>query len=133
VDIFLAALENETLTRLGEKEQLAWLWRVTHNKVIDHYRRSTHQQSIALESITETMFEDETRSPENVTLRLEEYNHLQTHIQSLSEIQQEVLSLRFTHELRCAETAIKLGKREGSVRVMLSRTLNFLRTNYKQP
>jgi RNA polymerase sigma factor (sigma-70 family) len=133
VEVFLAALGNEMLTRLDEKEQLVWLWRVTRNKLIDHYRRSTHHQSIALESVTETIYEDEIHSPESVTLRQEEYSHLQAHIQSLPALQQEVLRLRFTHGLCCAEIASKLGKREGAVRVMLSRTLNMLRTNYKQP
>lgn len=133
VEIFLAALENDTLTGMGEKEQQAWLWRVTRNKVIDHYRRSAHRSNIALNSITETMYEDEIHSPESLTLRQEEYSRLQTHIQSLPVLQQELLCLRFTHGLCCAEIANKLGKREGTVRVMLSRTLNILRTNYTQP
>jgi DNA-directed RNA polymerase specialized sigma24 family protein len=45
-------------------------------------------------------------------------------------MQQRVLHLRFGEELRCAEIADKIGKREGSARSILSRTLTHLRDLY---
>ncbi|HEY0754614.1 MAG TPA: sigma factor-like helix-turn-helix DNA-binding protein [Ktedonobacteraceae bacterium] len=44
--------------------------------------------------------------------------------------QQELLQLRFAAGLRCPQIAIRMGKREGAVRIMLVRTLQKLRGMY---
>jgi RNA polymerase sigma factor (sigma-70 family) len=130
VEVFLAALEKDTFAALSEKEQLAWLWRVTRNKVVDFYRRSIRHQTVALEQIVETVYEDELMEPEQMILREEEYTQVQALLRNLSASQQEVLRLCFAQDLPCAEIASRLGKHEGAVRVMLSRALNMLRSIY---
>lgn len=132
VEVFVAALEYDHFSSMSEKEQLAWLWRVAHNKAIDAYRRSKHRQGVDLEQIADSTFDDDELAPEQVALREEEYATLHTHLESLSGVQQEVLRLRFADDLRCAEIASRIGKREGAVRVMLSRTLNLLRGIYEK-
>jgi DNA-directed RNA polymerase specialized sigma24 family protein len=47
-------------------------------------------------------------------------------------LQQQVVKLRFFGGLRCAEIAAVLGKREGTVRVLLSRALNLLRALHEE-
>jgi RNA polymerase sigma-70 factor (ECF subfamily) len=130
VEVFLAALESEPFLALPEKAQLAWLWRVARNKAVDVYRRSTRQHSVMLESIPEGIADDDI-GPEGAALRQEEYGELQAHIKRLSPLQQEVLQLRFGQDMRCSEIAAHLGKHEGAVKVMLSRTLNLLKNIYK--
>ena len=44
VEVFVAAVESGAFDRLGEKEQVVWLWRVAHNKAVDAYRRSRLRQ-----------------------------------------------------------------------------------------
>ena len=132
VEVFVAALEYEQLATKSEKEQLAWLWRVARNKAIDAYRRSKYRQSVDLQQIADSTFDDDELAPEQVALREEEYAHLRTHLESLSEVQQEILRLRFANDLRCTEIAVRMGKREGAVRVTLSRTLNRLRSIYEK-
>ena len=39
LEVFLTALEHDNLSWLTDKQQLVWLWRVAHNKLIDSYRR----------------------------------------------------------------------------------------------
>jgi len=131
VDVFVAAVEADILSRLTEKEQVAWLWRVARNKVVDAYRRARVRQDVDLALVTDAIYDDVERAPEQVTLRHEEYAHLRTQLEKLSPIQQEALRLRFAGDLRCSEIATILGKREGAVRVMLSRALNFLRHLYE--
>ena len=130
VEVFLAALEEKHFSALSEKAQLAWLWRVARNKVIDAYRRSTRRRSVTLESLAERIVDDDI-DPERAALLQEEYDDLQQQLKSLSPLQQEVLRLRFSHDMRCSEIAAHMGKREGAVRVMLSRTLNLLKSIYK--
>jgi len=131
VEVFLAALESKKFSTLPEKAQLAWLWRVARNKTVDAYRRAVRRQSIALEHIAESINDDDASNPEQIALRQEEYTDLQDHLKSLSTLQQEVLWLRFSQNMHCSEIAAHLGKREGAVKVMLSRALNMLKHTYK--
>ena len=132
VEVFLAALENTKFSTLSEKAQQLWLWRVAHNKIIDTYRRSKIRQSVAIEQVADSLFEDDTHSPEHAALRQEDYIALYAHLQSLPTLQQEILRLRFGQELSCGEIASRLGKQENAVRVTLSRSLNLLRRIYRR-
>ena len=136
LDVFLAALEKEaTLAGLDDERQVAWLRRVAHNKVVDGYRRSRKRAADGLDEIAgaiETIYDDEAKTPEAVVLRHEEHALLQERLASLPRGQQEILQLRFAAGLRCSEIARLLNKREGTVRSILSRTLNFLRTIYEK-
>ena len=131
LEVFLAVLERErdVASKLAD-EQRAWVWTVARNRVNDYYRRHHRQRNVPLEHIEEMI--DEAATPEQVALRNEEYDGLRSHLRQLSSVQQEVLQLRFTGGLRCAEIATVLNKREGAIRTMLSRTLNTLRNIYGQ-
>jgi len=131
--VFVAAIEQGEIAGLDERAQAAWLWRVARNKIVDAYRRSRLRQGMDLNQFTDLLYdEDEQHVPEQLSLKREEYAHLHAHIARLPPIQQETLRLRFANDLRCSEIAEVLGKREGTVRVMLSRTLNFLRRIYEK-
>lgn len=133
LEVFLAALEHEEmLTGLSDDLRLAWLRRVAHNKVVDHYRRSSRRQVSTLEEIGDLFDEEESREPEMVALRREEYELLRRRLATLPPQQQEILHLRFAGGLRSREIASLLNKREGSVRSMLARSLNFLRSVYER-
>jgi len=132
VEVFLAALQNATFVTLSEKAKQSWLWRVTRNKVIDAYRRAKNRQSVTLDHVADSLFEDEMFSPEYSALRQEGYLDLYAHLQSLPGLQREILRLRFGQGLSCAEIATMLGKQENAVRVTLSRSLNLLRKIYRR-
>jgi RNA polymerase sigma factor (sigma-70 family) len=133
LETFIAAFERNSLANLNDGEQLAWLRRVAHNKCVDVYRRTPHQPVVPLENVTDILYEDEEQAPEQVALRSEEYALLRAHLANLSEQQQTILHLRFAHGLRSTEIAKRLDKSEGAVRMLLSRTLNFLRQIYEKP
>ncbi len=83
LEVFLAAVEHEeTRAGLGDDLQLTWLRRVAHNKIVDHYRRSLQRQAVALDEITELLDDDESREPEPVLLRREEYALLRCRLNS---------------------------------------------------
>lgn len=133
VEVFLAALEGERFRELRQEEQRSWLWRVARNKVADYYRTSQRRQHSSLDEVAESAWHDEEQEPEQSALRSEEHAELRLNIQRLSPIQQQILHLRFVGNLSCAEIAQALDKREGAVRMLLSRTMNRLRSIYEQP
>ncbi len=133
LDVFLAALESDVFLHLQEQQQVAWLRRTAYNKAMDYRRQHARQPLLALREEDETLFADEERSPEKTFLRREEQIRLQSQIALLPELQQELLRLRFTDGLRCKEIAALVQKNEGTIRSLLSRTLNGLRGLYAKP
>ena len=131
LDVFLAASEQPMLADLSEGERLAWLRRVAHHKCVDAYRRSQRRSALALEEIAEAI-DDDQHNPESLALRSEEHALLRAHLARLPAAQQEVLRLRFAQGLRCVEIARLYNKREGTVRMLLSRSLNLLRRLYTE-
>jgi RNA polymerase sigma factor (sigma-70 family) len=131
LDTFAAALENSKFASLPEGAQVGWLRTVARNKLIDLYRRVNRYQSIELAEVADQLFTDDYQAPEQIAMRHEEHAHLHAAMQRLSNLQQQVVKLRFFGGLRCAEIAVALDKREGTVRVLLSRALNLLRTTYE--
>ena len=78
------------------------------------------------------MFDDEQHAPEQMALRDEESRQLCEHVSRLTEVQQQVLHLRFATGLRATEIAQRLNKSDAAVRALLSRALNVLRDIYEQ-
>lgn len=132
LEVFLAALEYPNFATLSTPEQESWLWSVTRHKLIDHYRRTARRPGVQLDLVLDDLYERDEYAPEQVTLRREEYAHLRAKIKQLPELQQELLRLRFANDLRCAEIAAVLQKNEGAVRMLLSRTMKFLRAIYEK-
>lgn len=130
LEVFLAALENKRFKDIALEKQLTWLKTVAHNKVVDHYRRTGRRAHVPLVQMEESIFEREELEPEQVALKREEFAKLHQTMRNLSKTQQEVLQLRFGHNLNCQEIAAVMEKSEGAVRMLLSRTLKLLRNLY---
>lgn len=128
-EVFLSASKEAMLEAWPEESQLTWLRRVARNKVIDYYRHRGLIQWLPLVQANEV--EDTHLTPEEQAQRQEEYAHLFQAIQRLKPVQQELLRLRYGHELRFTEIAGMLEKPEGSVRKMLTRTMRQLRKYYE--
>jgi RNA polymerase sigma factor (sigma-70 family) len=132
LEVFLAALENQVWSTWKSGEQLAWLYRVAHNKRIDYYRRNRRNLMSPLQELEDLFDEDEHQLPEYVALRQEAQYILRRKIAVLPPLQQEILRLRFAHGLHTKEIASRLKKTDSGIRNMLSRTLNHLRRSYEQ-
>ncbi len=132
LEVFVAALENDNLAAIPADEQLAWLRRVAHNKLVDSYRRTSRRPHVALDPYRETLLSDENTRPEQIAEQRETQQHLLQAIEQLPTQQQQLLRLRFGDGLRFAEIATLFNKREDAVRKMLSRTLMTLRTIYSK-
>lgn len=129
-EVFLAVLKNEGVLHMREDNQLAWLLRVAHNKLVDHQRRVIRHPAVALDEGWDSPFEDDDLTPEQATLHQEELDILRERLLQLPELQQQVLQLRFADGLRTREIAERLHKSDGAIRSQLLRSLNFLRHLY---
>lgn len=132
VEIFLAALESPSFLQMTAEHQRLWIWRVAHNKVADIYRTPVYRSQLRMDELTDEIQDSEGDHPELVAERNERYVRLHHHIQTLPNIQQYMLRLRFVYGMRCNEIAEQMGKKHGAIRTQLSRTLNTLRSIYEK-
>lgn len=132
LDVFVAALERDSLRGLSAEEQRFWLWRVTRNKLVDYYRRQARRQHLTLEEVSERLDEDAEHTPELTVLHHEEHRRLLEALEALPPLQKEVILLRFVNDLRIPEIAHILGKRETAIRMILFRALNKLRIIFEK-
>jgi RNA polymerase sigma factor (sigma-70 family) len=130
LEVFLAALQDESLPNLPAGRQLAWLRRVARNKVIDRYRHIALLNLLPIEEAIE--IEDIALTPEQYTEQLDNYERLYQSIAQLTSLQRELIRLRYRNGLRFCEIAAALEKPEGTVRQLFVRTLRQLRTIYDQ-
>lgn len=133
LEIFTAVLEQEHLGKLPLNEHSSLIWRITRNKLIDAYRRAKRRPAFSVNLMEDDhLFADAVHVPEQAILRLEEYAQLHAMLQALSPLQQKILRLRFVNEMRSPQIASLVGKSETAVRAIISRTLNKLRTLYRE-
>ncbi len=131
IEVFVAALESASFASLSEHDQQAWLWRVAQNKVIDIYRRG-HKRPSLTDQFDDSSLEEISSDPEWISIQHEEVDHLAQLIGRLPPLQQQVLHLRFSENLRCAQIAAKVGKQESSIRALISRALKRLRQYHQE-
>lgn len=100
----------------------AWLYRIAHNAVVDHFR--TQRYSVDLQEMPEVA---DGRDIESMVSDKDEMAGLQREISGLPRAQSEVIILRFLKDLSVAETAMILNKKEVTVRALQFKGLNNLR------
>jgi RNA polymerase sigma-70 factor (ECF subfamily) len=129
-EVFLAAYRNNALADLLDEQQLAWLRRVARNKLIDCYRHTSVLSELPLEQALET--EDTDLTPEQRAVKQEQYQRLYAALAQLSPEQRELIQLRYGNEMRLVEIAGMMGRPDGTIRKLLSRTLRQLRAVYER-
>lgn len=101
----------------------AWVFRIAHNTLVDHYRKRKVVQSFDEVDISGSIKEN----PEWVVAAKESTMELIKAINTLDTQSQHVIVSRFFSKLSHKETAQSLGISEGNVRVIQFRTLERLR------
>jgi RNA polymerase sigma-70 factor (ECF subfamily) len=96
----------------------AWLYTIARRRIADHLR--VRARSTIVGDMPERAGEDETGS-------ILDGVHVRALLASLSEADRELLELRFMEDLDVEQTALRLGKSEGAVRVAQHRALGKLR------
>ena len=123
--VFMKAWEH--LPNFGGKKKeynfRAWLFRIAHNTLIDHYR--TRKQLIPLESVSQTG--TAAGEPGGITIKNEDSRRIIQAIKRLDDTSQKVIVSRFISDLSHKETALSMGISENNVRVIQYRALKKIR------
>ena len=121
--VFLRAWENLNTFRIGRSPFAAWLHRIAHNAVIDHYR--TRKTVVALEDVAPLQLSYADEIDRKLDLQILAQELIQG-LKGLTGTQQEVLILRFILGYTTPEIAQSLNKQQGAVRALQMRGLKRL-------
>ncbi len=121
--VFLRAWENLPTFRSGQSPFAGWLYRIAHNAIVDHYRR--RKTLISLEKVNPLKLSYADEAEEKLDRKIR-YRELAEALKDLTDIQREVLTLRFIFGLSILETSRKLDKRQGAIRALQMRGLRRL-------
>lgn len=103
---------------------LAWVFRIAHNLVVDRYRRIRGTEPVPLETAFGLAG---TSDPAEGALASLDAQRLQAALAQLTELQRQVLLLRFGAGMSIQETARVLKKSEGAVKALQHAAVESLR------
>lgn len=127
--VFLKLLEAIHNERQWDFSVVAWLYRIAHNLVVDHYRRQGRRQHIELEEWVESDDEAPDASAERQLL----VERVRAAMSDLTDEQALVILLRYGDGLSNREIAVKMGKTEGAIKALQHRGLLALRRLIEVP
>ncbi len=121
--VFMRAWEAISSYRITGRPFSAWLYRIAHNLVVDHFRR----QHASLISLEETVPSEEPRTDFEylVEMRLDS-QIISRALQRLTHDQQQVILLRFIEGYSVAEVALMMQRSNGAIRTLQHRALTAL-------
>ena len=113
-EVFLKALQSLKSYKERGIPMQAWLFRIAHNLVVDHLRKTTKHRTVPIETMQIATDVD----PVITTEKNIEVERVTKAMEQLTREQQEVLRLRFFGGLTSKEAGSILNKRDGAVREM---------------
>jgi len=122
-EVFVRMLEAIGRGSFARVSLRAWLYRIAHNLVIDHYRAQPSEEPVLLDDGLRAVSGD-SWAPTDAWLA---QVSLRAALNQLPETQQQVIVLRFGEGLTAPEVAEVLGKTEGAVRALQHRAVAALR------
>jgi RNA polymerase sigma-70 factor (ECF subfamily) len=103
----------------------AWLFRIAHNLLVDHYRWECAHTTVSLKETKDVSGEDE--DPDSVVEQKLTMEHAFQALSDLEPSQHDALALRFLSGLSLRETAFAMGKTEDAIKALQRRGLAALR------
>ncbi len=122
-DVFLRTLEKLPSYHFRGAPFAAWLYRVAHNRLVDHLRLQPKFPLTPLESCVSLDDPSATRALAGAL----DQHHLAGALARLTPDQQAVIRHRFLHDRSLADTARLLGKHDDAVKQLQVRALRSMR------
>ncbi len=120
--VFLKAWESLDRYTAGSSPYLAWLYTIARNLVIDYYR--TKKATVNLDEVSQSHASDP--APDDDVQHRLDVQAIRDAMQTLTDEQQQVLTLRFIAGMSTEDIAKLMDKREGAIRALQMRALQAL-------
>jgi RNA polymerase sigma-70 factor (ECF subfamily) len=115
--VFLKMIESVGSFQWQGSSFASWLYRIAHNQVVDFLRQHSRRPQAPLESVSEVLHSNED-GPHDHAERRDFAGHLIGAMTDLTDLQAQVIILKFGSDLSNAQVAEALGRTEGAVKAL---------------
>lgn len=122
-EVFLRALEGLSQFEYRGISFSAWLYRIAHDRMVDHFRRQSRQPTTSLE---DPRLPAQTGLDEQIETRLR-IEQLDKAMERLTADQHQVILLRFVAGFKLREIAYVMNKSTAAIKMLQLRALKRLR------
>lgn len=126
-EVFIRMLESIKSFKPKGHPFSSWLFRIAHNLVVDYFRRMGKRKTVVLDVVESTAGHDPTGDIDRYVDQGMVMEEVYKAMGGLTNLQKEVISLRFAAGLSVAETARAVGKNDNAVKALQHAGLNKLR------
>ena len=116
-EVFVKMLESIDSFRWQGYQFSSWLFRIAHNLVVDHFRKKGRRHIVALDDAPAAATEYNPDLDRKLDVDMSMVP-VQEAMKDLTDLQREVISLRFAAGLSVAETARAVGKKDNAVKAL---------------
>ena len=124
-DVFVRVWENIDKYVPGEHPFSAWLFRIAHNLVVDHYRKTRKHISLR-ENLPKHIIQSDDDPADWASTKLNQ-TFVREALVELKEVYQQILVLKYLSGFENKEIARIMDMNEGNVRILQYRALKALR------
>ena len=126
-EVFINAMKALPSYRPKGTPLIAWLFRIAHNQAVNHIKRRARRQETPLLDTPSLEQAAAYEGPEEEVLSNIRLGEVAQAMQDLTDLQQQVLNLRFAADLSIAEVATVMSRKEGAVKFLQFSALRALR------
>ena len=116
-EVFVKMLESIDSFRWQGYQFSSWLFRIAHNLIVDHFRKRGRRHIVALDDAPAAATEYNPDLDRKLDVDMSMVP-VQEAMKDLTDLQREVISLRFAAGLSVAETARAVGKKDNAVKAL---------------
>jgi RNA polymerase sigma-70 factor, ECF subfamily len=123
-DVMLKVLESIPKYRSRGVPLSAWVFRIARNRIVDIRRRGSRRREVGL---TDTFVDGSSTAPHSAVERALDYGQISLALSHLTQVQEQVIVLRFLKDLDVSTVAQIIGRSESAVKSLQFRALTSLR------
>ena len=116
-NVFLKMMESLLSFTFQGVPFSSWLFRIAHNLIVDHYRKMARTKTAPIENAAKNV----NYAPLDMDSKLDldlSIEKVYAAMDNLTDLQREVLTLRFAGDLSIQETSIAMKKKENAVKAL---------------
>ena len=123
-EVFVRAMQALPRFEMTGAPFQAWLIRIAHNLMVNHIKKQSRRPEVALFDEDSPSAED----PAELALQQVIFEEVSAVMENLTDLQRQVIELRFLRQLTVAETADHMNRSEGAVKFLQYSAVRALRS-----
>jgi RNA polymerase sigma-70 factor (ECF subfamily) len=122
-EVFIRAMRALPSFEIRGAPFIAWLLRIAHNISINYLKQRSRRKEMFLQDLSVASYDD----PVDLALQRVAFDEISIEMETLTNLQRQVLDLRFLRQLSIAETADQMSRSEKAVKFLQHSALRALR------